>query len=466
MGPGGGPGDMAAQPGGDYLNAYQDPVLLNDMMWGTSGGGTVADLQTRLAGLGPIPPDVPETTPQLTWDPKDGVTVERHVYFYGFAPSVTNAHKNPADMQLCLQVAGLAASRNPPMWILPVTRTISADIQFFTLAAGSTLAAGQWDDNGTAWILKSSGFASAYAGLVNTVIAIIGAAFDAGGLAGALEKAAQNVILMLPTIANAISTGNATGLLASFAGVVEGICAGVLHDTGAVDAIKAAFNNAGAAGADLVNFVDTSGKTITNIVGQAEASVSGVVQQSQVYVNQLLSQSQHGIPGSFDQVLATVVGQRGGLGQADFLDISRAIPTASSAGLLPKDFPVSFGDVDSLIGKAAQDAARAVLVAGDPGSVAESENPATHFFDMATGAADFSSILALSAGVPGYALEYFLSGAALRAAQLSAGAYPQLRSYYPTMVPRPGGGIAGASFMTKPQKALAVVHAGAQFMGK
>ena len=437
-------------PGGDYSQAYKDPAFLSSMMFGLSG--STADLQNQLVGNGPIPGDVPETPAQLkSWDPKDGVVTERHVYFYGFAPRAVGQGHDATDLQLCLQVAGLAQNRNPPMWVLPTSAQFGVPIPYFTLSHGSTLAEGRWDDNAAVWILHSPGTAASIKQITNLVISIIGSAFNAGGIVGALEVGSERLIASLPEMANAITTGDASNLFPSLAEIVEGVAQGVLHDANAVGAISNAIRSAGSAGSDLMTFIDTSGKTITNITSKAEASVSSVVGQAQVYANQLLSQAKNGIPGSAAQVLDTVVRQRGGVGTGDLILMVNAIKGGS--GLLPKDFPTSFSDVDSLVGKQAQAIARKVLEAG--GDYFQTANPATHFFDMAVAAANPGELVGLMSNVPWYAQQYFLTGASLRAAELQAGDFPSVRSYYATQVPRPGGGLPGSTFMTKAQKVIA-----------
>jgi hypothetical protein len=432
--------------GGDYQAAYQDVAYLqSDVVWGQPGN--ISDYITQLAGNGPIPHDRPDAPPTSgLWNAGDMVTKERHVYFYGWRRGLFQTGHGPSDFMLCLHVAGLAtAGRATPTWILPNMN--GDDIPYFHLKEGTKTSDGQWVS-----IQSGKAAFAVYKQVLQIYIAIVGSMIDAQGLTGALEGATINFIRDLPQLANAISTGNSSGAMAVLSSVVGTYVQAILKNTSIADDLKSALRAAGSGGSQIVDFVDSAGKTVANVYNQADSTIHGITQQAAVYTNQLLSQATAGIPGSWDQVLKTVISQRGGIGD---LQLGTILRISGYNGLSPSDMSsLGLGDVDGLVGKAAQAAARKMYCGNlQPSDV----TPQSYFFDMAINAGSVDEMVSIAANVPDYALELFTTAATLRAAEIAAANFPvALKEYKAISVPRPSPGPPGSSFWTPVQRAAAV----------
>jgi hypothetical protein len=442
--------------GGDYHTAYNDvSYLANVVVWGQPGN--IADYITQIGGNGPIPHDRPDAAPTSgLWSDSDQVTTERHVYFYGFRTGMLQTNHGPSDFMLCLHIAGLASAgtvdkkgqvRKTPVWILPNMN--GDDIPYFHLKEGSTLSDGQWVS-----IQSGAAAFAAYKQVIQVYIAIVGSMMDAQGLTGALEEATVKLIQDLPALANAISTGDAGDALSMLTSVVGTVVSAVLKNTNIADDLKNALRAAGSGGTAIVDFVDTAGKTVANVYNQADSTIKGITQQASVYTNQLLAQATAGIPGSWDQVLNTVVSQRGGIG---FEQLGAIIRIPGTDGLSASDLSkLGMTDVDSLVGKAAQATARAMYC----GPLGPNDVTAqSYFFDMAIEAANVETLVSHAANeVPDYMMGIFGTAATLRAAEIAAANYgPSLRSYKTVTVPRPLPGTPGSSFWTPIQQAKQVM---------
>ena len=433
---------------------------------------------------------------------KEGST---SIQYSGSQVTYNGVGRDPTDLVLMVQISGYSAKQNK--WMVPVHD--GAPVLHWHLVPGTTLDQGQWTHfTGLTEIMDQPSFEADFLQVVTAATEAIGSMVGAGGIIGSIGA---TLIKMLPGFVNAIISGNSSGILNNLGNLTLSLVEDAVNNTDAGAAIKSKISDlAGSVGTDLVSYVDTAGKTVTQVLGSNEAViendlsslvsggsgylnvVGGVVTGSQSYVSGVIGTIGLGIPGTWDVVMKQIANTRSlspqdivNCAQIDNLQTSLHLGSITPAQYAQQALtifttgPSSIGQttttqLDSIMGQGAVDSARTVLGVpsdssgklapigsfggsgfgrkyGTAGQYFLQTNPGAYFANLAL-AADPSDFASIASTVPPYAMEYFLLGCTLRAAQVAQTAAPTLRKLYATVIPRPGGGVAGGSFLSPVEK--------------
>ena len=432
--------------------------------------------------------------------------------------SFNAANRLASDLVLMMQISGFDSKQNkwilPQRAGEGFLAGATIPIVFWYLKPGSTLAEGIWTHQiSFGETTDTAGFMNEFMAILGAAVSFVGAEAGDPALGGQVTGQILKLLIdEIPVIVNAALTGNSSGLLSSF----ENVAISLASDVAASAQVRTALAKSDW-GANLLSFADTSQKTIGNVIGAAQneigqvtallgqgvslavADVQNISGCATGYVNTVLSQIKTGIP------VVGAAGQVGGMAlklqnvitsQRIFTDGNAAIgllddQTAKDA-LAAYDFsntvpsPAALAKImgvvaantqaalDDMIGDGAIDRARAVFGAtsradvpigsvggtfathkyGQAGQYMLDVNAPLYFMDLALAAPDAATIASLAQGIPWYAKEYFLMGATIRAANLAQADAPAFRSYYATIAPRPGGGLAGAYFLAPVEKSI------------